>query len=72
MIIGRLLLKVTLTELPEKDDVEQKTESDESEEDRGPGVKPTSGEHGQVTGLQVDQNFGSWKLLSARWYWAVD
>ena len=66
------LSKVTLSELPEKDDVEEKAENDESEEDCGQGVKPTSGEHGQVTGLQVDQNFGSRKLLSASWYWAID
>ena len=48
-----------MTELPEKDDVEQKTENEESEEDCGGGVEPTSGEHRQVTGLQMDQNFGS-------------
>jgi hypothetical protein len=43
-----------LAELPEEDEIEKKTENEESEEDGGPGIKPTFGKHRQVTRLQVD------------------
>ena len=65
------VLCTTLTELIEEDDVEKKTEQEESEEEFGTGIHPTAGKDWEVLSLQVDQDFGTRKLHAARRNWAV-